>query len=351
MNYPSPISASKPTKLLTAATQNRKVLSGLERGQAYSAQGTFGTAMAFYSWLKKQVSLQYPITDYESSRLNRDKLRELSQRFWIRITNHQIDLQKAPAVPWLKDFYPSSQDFYLPFTDVLGINGAYQWYVNGMQFPGLQHKVHPYYGAYFPTRTEHLQLFDTWLQHSKPIANAIDLGTGCGVLTFYMLKHGAQSVTATDINANAIHSVEQELARYGLQSKVKTINTDLLEGVPCNNTDLLVFNPPWIPDNASGSLDLAMYYQNNFFERFFKSANSTLPNNCKVVILFSTFAQAAGLMVDHPVRSELDNHKRFRLVNHIQSPVNQKPSKNKSWLSQIRGNETIELWELEMVNS
>lgn len=347
MNYPTPIQASAPTKVYSASSQNRRVFADMERGLTYCAEGTYGTAMAFYSWLKKQVNLLYPITSYESSRVNRDKLRELSQRFLVRIVNHKIDLQKAPAISWLREFYPSLQDFYLPFTDVLGINGAYQWYVNGMQFPGLQHKVHPYYGAYFPTRTEHLQLFDHWLQRSKPFANAIDLGTGCGVLTFYMLKHGVKDVVATDINPNAIHSVGQDLYRHDLGSRVRLINADLLEGISCENIDLLVFNPPWIPDNATGGLDLAMYYQHDLFERFFSSAYEVLPPQCKVVVLFSTFAQAAGLKVEHPIRHELEHHQRFKLANHIQSPVNQKPSNKKSWLAEIRSNEKIELWELE----
>lgn len=350
MNYPTPISSENQHKSLTAAAQNRRVFSDMERGKTYCAEGTYGTAMAFYSWLKKQVNLLYPITSYESSRVNRDRLRELSRRFLVRIVIHQIDLEKSPPVPWLREFYPYLQDFYLPFTDVLGINGAYQWYVNGMQFIGLQHKVHPYYGAYFPTRTEHLQLFDSWLQHSKPVINAIDLGTGCGVLTYYMLKHGVQDIVATDINPNAIHSVGEELARLNMHGKVRLINTDLLEGVSCENIDLLVFNPPWIPDNATGSLDLAMYYHNDLFERFFSSAYEVLPLSCKLVILFSTFAQAAGLKVDHPIRHELNNQKRFRLVNHIQSPVNQKPSHKKSWLAEIRNAETIELWELKRVD-
>jgi hypothetical protein len=350
MNYPTPIPASKPTKLLSASSQNRRVFIDMERGQTYCAKGTYGTAMSFYSWLKKQVSQMYPITDYESSRVNRDKLRELSQRLLVRIKGHQIDLQKAPPVPWLLEFYPNSQDFYLPFTDVLGINGAYQWYVNGIQFPGLQHKVHPYYGAYFPTRTEHLQLFDQWLQQNKPKGKALDLGTGCGVLTFYMLKHDVKDLMATDINPNAIYSVGQELNRLDLGDRVRLICTDLLEGISCENIDLLVFNPPWIPDNATGSLDLAMYYHNDLFERFFSSAYEVLPPKCKVVVLFSTFAQAAGLKVEHPIRHELEHHQRFKLVNYIQSPVNQKPSHKKSWLSEIRSNEKIELWELERMN-
>lgn len=349
MHYPTPILEPLSAKPLTAGNRYQQVFDGLRHGELFCFEGTYGTAMAFYSWVKKQLGQQFPITSYTSSRLHRDKLRDLSQRLLVRVVNHQIDLQSSPSIPWLQEFFPEIKRFYLPFTDVLGINGAYQWFTNGVQFPGLNHRLHPYYGVYFPTRTEHLLLFDSLLGQGRDISSALDMGTGCGVLSFYMLKHGVKSVLATDINPNAIHSLNLDQQRLGLHDKIKTLEADLLEGICCENLDLVVFNPPWIPDTAVGSLDLAMYYQADLFERFFSSAHRALPQRCRLVILFSTFAQAAGLTVEHPVRHELDNHNRFRLVNHTQLPVNQKPSPKKSWLEQVRSHESIELWELERV--
>lgn len=346
LKYPEPTLFDKDFIQLLASTPYRKVLEGLRHGENYCFEGTYGTAMAFYSWLKKQINQVCPITDYQSSRANRDMLRELCQRVFVRVANAQVDLTNAPSIPWLAEFYPTLTEFYLPFTDILGINGAWQWFSNGILYPNLQHKVYPYYGAYFPTRTEHLVLFDDWLQRSKPINNAMDLGTGCGVLSFYMLKHGVANVLATDINPNAIHSVELDLQRQGNSQQVSLLQTDLFSNVDTSKLDLVVFNPPWIPDKINGSMDLAMYYDDDFFERFFRSASEALPKGCKLVILFSTFAQAAGLKVGHPIGREISTHKRFALVNHIQIPIKQKPSNRKGWLSGIRKNERVELWEL-----
>ena len=346
LQYPVPVLDDKAFIQLLASTPNRKVFDGLRQGESYCVEGTYGTAMAFYAWLKKQINLACPIADYQSSRANRNMLRELSKRVFVRVVNGQVDLTKAPSVPWFAQFYPNLTEFYLPFTDILGINGSLQWYTNGISFPNLQHKVHPYYGAYFPTRTEHLQLFDEWLQRSKPFSHAMDLGTGCGVLSFYMLKHGIINVLATDINPNALHSVELDVQRQGNARKVKVQQADLFCGVDTSELDLVVFNPPWIPDKVKGSIDMAMYYDDDFFERFFRSAHDALPKGCKLVILFSTFAQAAGLSVEHPIVREVSSNNRFKQINHIQIPINQKPSKRKYWLSDIREDERVELWEL-----
>lgn len=349
MHYPVPILEPISARPLTAGNRYQKVFEGLRHGELFCFEGTFGTAMAFYSWVKKQLGQQFPITSYASSRLQRDKLRDISQRLLVRVVNYKIDLQNSPNIPWLQEFFPEIERFYLPFTDVLGINGAYQWYTNGVQFPGLQHKLHPYYGVYFPTRTEHLFLFDSWLGQGRDISSALDLGTGCGVLSFYMLKQGVKSILATDINPNALYGLNLDLQRLGMHNRIQTQRADLFEGISCHNLDLVVFNPPWIPDTPSGNLDLAMYYQADLFERFFSSAHRALPQRCRLVILFSTFAQAAGLAVEHPVQAELKGQNRFRLVSHIQSPVHQKPSPKKSWLEQVRTSESIELWELERV--
>ncbi|MFA5648185.1 MAG: methyltransferase [Bacteroidales bacterium] len=346
LHYPEPTLVDKDFISLLASTPNRKAFDGLRRGESYFFEGTYGTAMAFYSWLKKQINQICPITDYQSSRANRNLLRKLNQQVLVRVVNAQVDLTNAPSIPWLAEFYPNLTEFYLPFSDILGINGAWQWYSNGVSFPNLQHKVHPYYGAYFPTRTEHLQLFDEWLQRSKPFSNAMDLGTGCGVLSFYMLKHGIGNVLATDINPNALRSVELDLQRQGNSQQVRLLQTDLFRNVDASKLDLVVFNPPWIPDKVNGNIDLAMYYDDDFFERFFRSASDALPKGCKLVILFSTFAKAAGLNVEHPIAREISTNNRFTLVNHIQIPITQKPSNRKGWLSDIRMNEQVELWEL-----
>lgn len=343
---PSPQLFSKPLHLFLASTPNRIAFEKLKRGSNFCFEGTYGTAMSFYSWVKKQVNELYPISDYKSSRINRDKMREFTQRLFVRIKNQNIDLVNAPQIPWLQEFYSDFDEFYLPFAEVLGMNGAWQWWVNGIQFPELEHKVHPFYGVYFPTRTEHLLLFDNWLAQNKPIFSAMDLGTGSGVLTFYMLKHGVKKILATDINLNSLFSVGKELERQKVESTVSLQHANFFDGIDTQGMDIIVFNPPWIPEKPSNSLDLAMYYQSDFFENFFQQAYNSIPRGCTLLILYSTFAQAAGINTLHPIEHELNTQNRFSLVSHVEKPITQKPSAAKHWLTQIRLKEKVQLWEM-----
>ena len=346
MNFPKTYHFEAPPIVINASDNNRKILAELKKGQKFSFQGTWGTAMAFYSWLKKQVQNRYPATDYASSRIQREKLNGLTENLFLPIKNHEPDLTKAPGNPWLKEFYPEEQEFYIRFTDYLGMNGARQWHEKGIQFPGLNHKLHPFYGTYFPTRTEHLELFDNWLTGKKDLQNALDMGTGCGVLTFYMLKHGLKNITATDINPNALFSVKQDLERTGMLKDVKLIQTSFFEGLETIHPDLVVFNPPWIPAETHTAIDQAMYYQTGFFDAFFGQVSDRLTDSCKLVILFSNFAQVVNASAENPIELELKNNQRFMLEEKFAQKLQQKTSPRKDWLSQIRSHEEAELWVL-----
>jgi hypothetical protein len=94
------------------------------------------------------------------------------------------------------------------------------------------------------------------------------------------------------------------------------------------------------------SIDKAMYYEPGFFEEFFNQAYEKLPESCRLVILFSTFARAAGISHEHPVEKELQNGNRFSLKEKFQVSIQQKASPRKDWLSQIRLHEEAELWVL-----
>jgi tRNA G37 N-methylase Trm5 len=230
------------------------------------------------------------------------------------------------------------------------MNGARQWYEKGILFPGLNHKLHPFYGTYFPTRTEHLELFEKWLSGKKDFKIAMDMGTGCGVLTFYMMKHGIKNIISTDINPNALYSLEQDLERTGMQAHVKLMQTSFFDGLNNTQPDLVVFNPPWIPLETHTSIDKAMYYPPGFFEEFFRQAYEKTSGTCRLVILFSTFAHSAGISEEHPVEKELQTGNRFSLIDKFTTNIHQKASPRKDWLSQIRMHEEAELWVLRKTN-
>lgn len=371
---------------IDAASSNRFIFSGLKEGKSYCFRGTWGTAMAFYSWLKKQVSHHYPANDYTSSRWQREKLVALTEHLYIHITDHQPTLIKAPGNTWLKEFYPNQKEFYLRFSDYLGMNGAKQWYEKGIRLPGLNHPIHPYYGTYFPTRYEHLVLFDQWLSGQNAIRQAIDMGTGCGAIVFYLMKHGAQKITATDINPNALYSLFKDLKRQGFQTQlppandfksnphtsvtlhttkkgsetpeeegasvkpnveVKIAHTTFFKNLGTSEPEILIFNPPWLPQTSHSVIDKAMYYDADFFDTFFSQAYSFMLNQSAMVLLFSNFAQAAGITSTHPIEEELNKEQRFVAMDKLEKSIQPSSSGRKSWLAEIREKEKAELWVLK----
>ena len=152
-----------------------------------------------------------------------------AKRLLAPISDHQVQLSEAGPPGFLPELYPEIERFVLPFVDVQALHGAWLRYQEGAHLAVLGRKVHPFFGTYAPTRTSHLELFATWLSGYEGARTlAVDVGTGCGVLTFMLAKSGFFRVLATDNNPNAIESVKRELERLEEPPSVGLECTDLL---------------------------------------------------------------------------------------------------------------------------
>ncbi|KAD4060155.1 methyltransferase [Arthrobacter yangruifuii] len=94
-----------------------------------------------------------------------------------------------------------------------------------------------------------------------PVGRALDLGTGCGIQTFHLLRH-TDHVTATDISARALG-----FARFNLMLNAPQLDIDpeqpqerftlrlgsLLEPVAGEEFDLVVSNPPFVITPRTGT--------------------------------------------------------------------------------------------------
>ncbi len=335
-------------KEVLPGTPFKKIMRLLNNGYDINLTGTYGFAMAFYSWIKQQVGKKIPVCDYHSSRKHRTTLHAYQSKLWICVQNGQACLDKAPENQWLKDFYPGMNTFYLTFADFLGMNGARQWYEKGIKYPMINHPVHPFYGVYFPTRFGHLHLFDHWLSGTyKMFTSAIDIGAGCGILSFIMYKRGIGKVAATDINPNAIYSIQMDVQRsdiYPERSILAEQGSFFGQFLP-GEYDLVVCNPPWIPGKAETALDSGCYYPAGFFDRLFDELKNKCLPGTTICILFSDFAQVAGITEKHPVEDMLAAHRNdFNLISYDKQNVEEKAARSKSWVQQIRNNEHTELF-------
>ena len=144
----------------------------------------------------------------------------------------------------------------LPLRDILGMVGAHEWRRRGIEVPALGGRVHPHFGVYAPVRGEYVDLLaracDAW-----PVAGkrALEVGTGTGVLAFVLARRGA-AVIATDIEPRAAACARENAERLGLGASVEVRLADLFDG---ELADLVVSNPPWLPGEAHGPLERAVY--------------------------------------------------------------------------------------------
>ncbi len=301
--------------------------------------------------LKKYLKEKYSDQSFQEQRDYRSAFRELSHRLLIEVYQHKLAVKKAPKIGWLKILYPELDEFLLPFPQAQGLNSSWQWYEKGLAIPGLKSKIHPFFGTYFPTRFEHLELFDNWLkEHKEGKKSAFDIGIGSGVLSYMMLKHGVDKIYGTDTNPNAIIGISEYLKRDDSNLDIELHYGDLFANCPAK-TDLVVFNPPWIPaSHNSEGMDKAIYYDANLFPRFFSEAEKHLNTNGRVLLLFSNLAQETKATESHPIKDELSNSGRFQKELLLQAKVGQsskKTQRNQNW----RATELVELWVLKLCDA
>lgn len=82
----------------------------------------------------------------------------------------------------------------------------------------------------------------------------IDVGTGTGCLAV-AIAHSAPevSVVATDLSAAALAVARRNAAAHGVNGRVRFVAADLLEGIGAR-ADLIVSNPPYVPDPHAAGL-------------------------------------------------------------------------------------------------
>ena len=346
INKPEPIVSGKQIELFNRTTDVELTIEALEAGRPILITAFYSNGLLLLKELKLHLKSKLPNKSFQEQREYRSEYRKLSNLILIEIVDHKLVAKKSPSIGWLEKLYPETSDFLLPFPQVQGLNSAWQWYQNGISIPVLRNKIHPYYGTYFPTRFDHLILFDNWLKRYKgPKKFAIDVGIGCGVLSFQLVKHGFQKVFGTDTNPNAIVGLKEFMADTKLSRKIE-LDLGLLFGKWEKQTELIVFNPPWLPE--SHNLDRheeAIYYNENLFPDFFAGAKKRLLPEGKLVILFSNLAQITNVTNDHPIEMELAEGGRFQLEKCLKKKVkaaSEKTKRDQHW----RSAEEVELWVL-----
>ena len=346
INKPEPIVSGKKLAVFNRNTDSKVTIRSLEAGKPVLIGAFYSDGLLLLKELQLYLKRRLPNKSYKEQREFRSAYHRLSNLILIEIVDYELGVKKAPSIGWLKELYPETSDFLLSFPQVQGLNSSWQWYKNGISIPVLRNKVHPYYGVYFPTRFDHLILFDNWLKrYEGPKKTAIDVGFGSGILSLQLVKHGFQKVFGTDTNPNAIFGLTKFMGNTKLSRKI-TLDFGHLFGKWEKQTELIVFNPPWFPkpDTMDGK-DKAMYYNENLFPDFFAEATKRLLPKGKLVIIFSNIAQITNVTQEHPIEQELAKGDRFKLERCFKKKVkaaSDKTKRDQHW----RSSEEVELWEL-----
>lgn len=348
-NRPMPITSDLDIVPYSKNMPPEEAVDALCEGYYVMITDFYSSGLLILNKLTKRVKRLYGGNSYLKQRIYRSKYNNISNRLLVVVKNHKLAVKKAPKIGWFKILYSELNEFALPFVQVQGLNSSWQWYRNGVKIPVIKNKIHPWYGTYFPTRFEHLYLFNDWLttyEGNKSIAT--DIGTGCGILSIQMLEQGFKKVLSTDSNPNAILSFNEYLKSNNLSEKIDLIYGDLFAGHN-EKYDLIVFNPPWLPLKYENSnLDKAIYYDDDLFPRFFENSYKNLKKDGKLIIIFSNLGKITLKNYISPIENELLNYKRFKTEKKITQKVgksSERTKRNQSW----RSKEEVELWILNPI--
>lgn len=350
-NRPAPITSVKNRVTFERDTDVRSTIKTLEGGREVLIAAFYSDALSLLKALKTHLDKKLPNDTFEEQRAFRRAYHKLSNLIVIEVMHHKLTVKKAPSIGWFKKLYPEMDNFLLPFPQVQWLNSAWQWYANGIVIPVLRNKLHPFYGTYFPTRFDHLILFDNWLKrYEGSKKTAIDVGIGSGILSFQMVKYGFQKVYGTDTNPNAIIGVAETMGESKLSRKIDIEHASYF-GAYKKQTELIVFNPPWLPSSSVlEGIDAAMYYDKDLLPVFFEKAKERLLPDGQLVVLFSNLARITNLTKEHPIEVELAQHDRFQLERCFKKRVRM-ASKDTKRDQHWRGSEEVELWVLKHKNT
>jgi release factor glutamine methyltransferase len=125
----------------------------------------------------------------------------------------------------------------------------------------------------------------------------LDMGTGSGILAAYCARRGAD-VTASDIDVDAIKTLELTTDRMGIS--IKLVTCDLFSKIH-ERFDIAVFNPPYLPSSTIGDRTTdGGKGGTEVISRFLSELAQHLVENGRGILVISSLNDPERLMMRHP---------------------------------------------------
>jgi release factor glutamine methyltransferase len=91
----------------------------------------------------------------------------------------------------------------------------------------------------------------------EQVARIVDIGTGSGAIAVALAHSLPQAnITAADLSPAALAIAEENARRNGVAECIRFLRGDLLEPVAAESFDLVVSNPPYVPETDRPSLSV-----------------------------------------------------------------------------------------------
>jgi SAM-dependent methyltransferase len=174
--------------------------------------------------------------------------------------DYTIPLRRAPDVrqACTEAYGPAQAASVASLRALLGVIGAHEWRVKGIEIPEAGGRVHPHFGVFAPIRREYVDLVSTTPLPAACASSSVafDIGTGTGVLAAVLARRGIDRVVATDLEPRALACARENVRQLGLSERVDVVQADLF---PEGRAALAVCNPPWIPARPSSPIESGIY--------------------------------------------------------------------------------------------
>jgi len=93
-----------------------------------------------------------------------------------------------------------------------------------------------------------------WIIQTKPnISNALDIGTGTGLLSLMLAQNHAFEIDALEIDESAFNQASQNIANTNWNNQINIQLTSLQEFIPTKKYDFIFSNPPFYENDLKSN--------------------------------------------------------------------------------------------------